>query len=136
MPTLRETAVRIGCGLSTVYRVARRLNIDHSGGQISAAAAATLARQIQPGRRGHWQRGRRRHAVEPSRHQRVLQQLRTLLDTRARRGVISVRALAEHVRVSDRSVRRWLSEEDIPDARTLQSIDAWVQRMTRDSRAG
>lgn len=82
--------------------------------------------------RGHWPRGKRRHALDPARHKRVMQQVRTLLDTRATRGEISRRALAGHLGVSETAIRRWLNEEDLPPPAMLRRLEAWVWRKTMD----
>ena len=89
---------------------------------------------IREDKRGHWPKGRRRHALDPARHQRVMQQLRTLLESQAVRGKVSARVLAAHLGVSEATIRRWLSEVDLPPPATLRKIEAWVNRMNRDSR--
>lgn len=47
------------------------------------------------------------------------------------RGVRSARAAAEALGVSDRTVRRWVSGEDWPDAETCRRIMTWL-RSVRD----
>ena len=84
--------------------------------------------------RGHWPSGRRRHSVDAKRLDAAMAGLRTLLATRRRWGAVSARALAAHLGVSDRTVRRWLSGEDHPDGRTLYRIERWVGRVSRDGR--
>jgi DNA-binding transcriptional regulator YiaG len=83
-------------------------------------------------KRGHWPAGKRRHAVDEPRRAAAMESLRTLLQTRRRRGEISARALADHLGVSDRTVRRWISGEDHPRARMLWRIERWAARMSRD----
>ena len=79
--------------------------------------------------RGHWPLGRRRHTIDQARLATCLTTLRTLLDTHRQPGVVSARALADQLGVSDRTVRRWLSEEDLPPAAMLRRVEAWCRRM-------
>lgn len=46
------------------------------------------------------------------------------------RGIRSVRVLAAHLGVSDRTVRRWLSGEDWPPAEALARMRAWIDLVT------
>ena len=78
-------------------------------------------------RRGHWPLGKRRNTVDPTRLAAALDAVRQLLAV-PRRGEVSVRALAGHVGVSDRTVRRWLSGEDLPPAGAVRRVEAWVRR--------
>jgi hypothetical protein len=84
--------------------------------------------------RGHWPLGKRRNSVDPEQLAAALAALAVVLDTRYCRGLVSLRALADHLGVSDRSVRRWLSGEDYPPARVLRRIETWTNRANRDGR--
>lgn len=86
--------------------------------------------------KGHWPRGRRRH--DPSSNWDVIRsRLWLLLDKRgtgsdrtlpaSRR--VSRHALAKRMRVSDRTVRRWLAGEDFPTARHAAAVDRWCERI-------
>jgi hypothetical protein len=81
--------------------------------------------------RGGWTPGKRRHRVDPVRLAAALDSVRGLL-ANPRRGEVSVRALAAHVGVSDRTVRRWLSGEDLPPAGAVRRVEAWVRRHSND----
>ena len=78
--------------------------------------------------RGHWPRGRRRSSANPRQVADVMKQLAVLLKTRRKYGVVSARAAAAHVGVSETSVRRWLQGEDFPTPRTLARLAAWIRR--------
>jgi hypothetical protein len=58
----------------------------------------------------------------------LLSDVAGLLAWRHEPGVVSMRALAAAVGVSDRTVRRWLDGIDIPDARSVRRIERWVMR--------
>jgi hypothetical protein len=47
------------------------------------------------------------------------------------RGEVSIRALATHCGVSDRTLRRWLSGEDWPPATQVTRLAAWVRKRSR-----
>lgn len=82
---------------------------------------------------GGWPRGRYRNATDGDNTREVLDALRVLLDTQHARGRVSLRVLSDHLSVSDRTVRRWLSGEDMPPAATLKRVAAWVRRTQRDA---
>lgn len=75
--------------------------------------------------RGHWPAGKRRNP-DSGQWSRILQRLQTILGTHHRRGVVSARALAAHLGVSDRAVRRWLRSEDRPAPDIQERISRWV----------
>jgi transcriptional regulator with XRE-family HTH domain len=75
--------------------------------------------------KGHWPKGKRRNA-DSGRWSRVRLSLQALLENHYSRGMVSARKLAEDLGVSDRSVRRWLSGEDRPDADTQEAVEQWV----------
>jgi len=86
----------------------------------------------RPDKRGHWPRGKRRHAVDPQRHQTAILRLSALLDAHSgRRDGVSRLGLARYVGVSDRTVRRWLSQEDLPSPQALRKIERWLHRHSR-----
>lgn len=70
-------------------------------------------------------RGVRQHPDTRER-QTVLADVLALLRT-PQRGVVSIRALADYCRVSDRTVRRWLSGEDWPPATQVRAMAEWVR---------
>ncbi len=75
--------------------------------------------------KGHWPAGKRRHE-DVVKWSRVRLQLTRLLADKHKRGVISARAVAADVGVSDRTIRRYLSGEDRPSPATQRAIAQWV----------
>ena len=76
--------------------------------------------------RGGWPVGKRRHPVGT--WTATLARLRALL-TQPRRGVVSRNALAKSVGVSEGTVRRWVSAEDIPSPGMQAAVKRWVGKM-------
>jgi hypothetical protein len=79
--------------------------------------------------RGGWPTGKRRHPVGtwPA----TLARLVVLLRDHARRGVVSGNALAAAVGVGEKTVRRWVSGEDLPSAEMQAAVKRWVQKSER-----
>lgn len=69
------------------------------------------------------QRGVRQRPASPER-EAILGEVHAAVATPARGR--SVRALAAHLRKSDRTVRRWLSGEDWPTATHLRAMRSWL----------
>lgn len=67
--------------------------------------------------------------------ERVLEELREALRYPAR-GVVSVRACADALGVSDRTVRRWISEEDWPSPGAVAELRRWVRGLGRSAPLG
>jgi hypothetical protein len=44
-------------------------------------------------------------------------------------GRISLRALANYIGVSDRTIRRWLSGHDWPDSENIRNIRRWLRHI-------
>lgn len=96
----------------------------------------TTSKRTRDGKpKGHWPRGKRRNGTDPASAALVLEAVRQKLGAQhtgaggaavhaARR--ISVRALAAAVGVNERTVRRWLSGEDMPPADRLLAVQSWV----------
>jgi hypothetical protein len=57
----------------------------------------------------------------------TLAELHTLVTQSYRAGSISIRRLARDIRVSDRSVRRWLDGKNWPSTITLRAIASWMR---------
>lgn len=57
----------------------------------------------------------------------LLGEISTALRSSPERGRVSLRALAAHCSVSDRTVRRWLAGEDMPDSRAVRRLSAWLR---------
>lgn len=85
--------------------------------------------------RGHWPRGKHRHADTGGGGQweRTRLALTRFLDAHWSRGEISIRALADRLGVSDRTVRRYLYGErqsgrapNRPPEATQEAIAAWL----------
>lgn len=81
--------------------------------------------------RGHWPKGRRRHATNERAAKRVLATLAALLKGGPQYGRISRRKLAETIGVSDRTVRRWLAGEDLPAPDSLILLRRWTAQTKR-----
>jgi hypothetical protein len=73
-------------------------------------------------------RGKRIH-IGPSRERETaLADLHALLERARQRGVISIRKCATDLRVSDRTVRRWLAGVDWPPTTAVRAVREWVAR--------
>lgn len=84
---------------------------------------------------GHWPRGKRRNEDRGD-WSGLRLRLRRLIDDHWQQGVVSIRAAAEAVGVSDRSIRRYLSGEDRPAPETQEAIAGWIdERRTAIRRA-
>lgn len=75
--------------------------------------------------RGGWPAGKRRHPV--GRWPATLARLVALLRDHAQRGAISRNALANAVGVSEGTVRRWVSAEDVPSPEMQTAVRKWVR---------
>ena len=78
--------------------------------------------------RGGWPTGKRRHPVGtwPD----TLTRLWILLQ-QPRRGVVSRNALAKSVGVSEGTVRRWVSGEDVPSVGMQGAVKRWVGQIEK-----
>jgi len=87
---------------------------------------------VPPERRTHWTKGKRRNDPGPE-WPALRRQLRALLRPRAfaTPGQPSRRGLARRLKVSDRSVRRWLAGEDWPARPSAAQLAAWLRRLER-----
>lgn len=98
------------------------LSAARKGGQARTARKLAALRALYDRRRGV-----RLHdpgAQWPATRGQVLR----LLDTAHARGSVSIRALAESLRVSDRTLRRWLRGEDYPTAQASAAVARWLKR--------
>ena len=136
MPThISDLVDQIGCNGSTIYKALRRLGITRQrGAALTRHQIRRLKRAINPDRRGHWPAGRTRNDT-PDDWPEVRERLITLFagTSRARaiqRG-ISRKQLAQHLGVSDRTVRRWMSGEDGPTGAAVRGVAAWTKRFRR-----
>lgn len=77
--------------------------------------------------RGHWPPGKRRNAVDPKKHQRVLQLLVSLHESSHREGPYSYAKVAAAIGVDGRTVRRWVSEEDVPTPENLAALEKYLK---------
>ncbi len=77
-------------------------------------------------RRGHWPKGKWRNGTDPQRAAQVLAQVAELIRVHGAPGRISARALAAQLRVTDRSVRRWLAGTSLPAPDSLRAIEKWI----------
>jgi len=78
--------------------------------------------------RGGWPTGKRRHPMGtwPA----TLARLQVLLQ-QPRRGVVSRNAIAKAVGVSEGTVRRWVSGEDVPSVEMQTAVRRWVAKHER-----
>lgn len=83
--------------------------------------------------RGHWPRGKRRSDLTDAqlRAWHLLRKKLAIIVSANQRGVPgtlrrSCRGLAEHCGVHDRSVRRWLSGEDVPTQACVEKMREWI----------
>lgn len=81
--------------------------------------------------RGHWPRGKRRHAVADDWHLLLRRMRRMVAQPSCRRRGDnfprrSKRGLADWAGVDDHTVRRWLLGDDLPDPRLLPLIRQWA----------
>lgn len=81
--------------------------------------------------RGHWPKGKRRNRP-PKDWPSVKRALERLLRNPERGDVAtelvrSRRGLAAVLGVSDRQVRRWMSEEDMPSVERVAAIRRWME---------
>lgn len=77
-------------------------------------------------KKGHWPKGKRRNKDAGHWSRTRLSAVR-LIDDHFLVGSISYRALAAVLSVSDRTVHRWLSGEDRPDAEIQAAIEQWIK---------
>lgn len=77
-----------------------------------------------------WPRGRSRNTEQLDYALDVVSAMRSLfVRRRPIRGILSRRALADHVGVDVRTVCRWLSGEDVPSSCHLPAIEHWIGRV-------
>lgn len=76
--------------------------------------------------RGHWPAGKRRSTLTPAERLDVLSRVRAAL-----RAGESLRGISRLVRVSDRTIRRWLRGEDWPTAQSARRVRALPRRRQR-----
>lgn len=76
-------------------------------------------RSKRKGARGHWPRGKRRSDLDEKTRRQLIARIRVACD----RG-LSLKAIAEAIRVSDRAVRRWLAGDHYPMKRSVRRMNA------------
>lgn len=75
-------------------------------------------------RRGHWPKGKRRSNISREYLRVILRHLERTLEYPG----LSQRGLARHVGVSEKTVRRWLSEECWPSEEFLEALEDWIDQ--------
>lgn len=85
--------------------------------------------------RGGWPSGKPRHEQQ-GHWPATLRALGRLLTQEPKHGVRSRKALARDLEASDRTVRRWLSGEDLPPPATQDAVRAWVAHQSREAKEG
>lgn len=100
------------------------IKIGALGGKVTAAeseAKAAALKALHASRRGK--------RVHPDTRERetVLAEVQRILRV-PERSVVSIRALATNCRVSDRTLRRWLSGEDWPPATQVRRLAQWSRQ--------
>lgn len=77
--------------------------------------------------RGHWPAGKHRNP-DAGNWSRIRLSLQALLDNHfGRLNRINVKAVADDLGVSDRSVRRWLSGVDRPSPESQALLATWIK---------
>ena len=79
--------------------------------------------------KGHWTKGKPRNNPGVARRElnELLRRIRRLIGRPNYRGSgPSARHLASHCRVDDRTVRRWVAGERLPDARSVRLMREYV----------
>lgn len=67
--------------------------------------------------RGHWPAGKPRSSVDARTRQRLLRAIRRANE----RDGLSLKSIARTIEVNDRTLRRWLAEEDHPSPELAQA---------------
>lgn len=98
----------------------QRIAAGRKGGLVRSAAKNRALKSLHASRRGV-----RQHTGSERDRATVLGDLAAVLREPVR-GVRSIRVLADHLRVSDRTVRRWLTGEDWPPPTQLRRIKSWL----------
>lgn len=81
--------------------------------------------------KGHWPKGKPRNEVR--RHwAKTREAAHGLVTDHFKRGVCSIKVLAEYVGVSDRSVGRWLNQIDYPAPDHQDAVREWCRSMTKE----
>lgn len=98
------------------------------GGRSRSARKLAALRVIHARRRG-----RRVHTpgMAAGDLARLMARVAAIIRERPERGRTSVRALADYIGVSDRTVRRWIDGVDWPRAGPVRSIMRWIQTRSR-----
>jgi hypothetical protein len=80
--------------------------------------------------KGHWPLGKRRNKVADDWHQ-VRETLTQLVTVHLVATIRSQTALAEKLGVSQRSVGRWISGEDVPQSLYQSKLRTWCRQQLR-----
>ncbi len=83
---------------------------------LMASMAKITARTKRADGRGHWPAGKRRGDGP------IPRRLRARMERAIEGGQISIRGIARHLGVSDRTVRRWLTGEHWPVSHHLDRL--------------
>lgn len=95
------------------------------GGKVTAAESPAKAKALKA-----LHAKRRGVRIHPDTRERrtTIGELATLLNERHEPGKISIRAVAEFCRVSDRTVRRWLAEKHFPSPPKVRRMQQFLER--------
>ena len=81
--------------------------------------------------RGHWPKGKRRNEASAKIWGPLRARLAALLAEHPLPGVRSLRAMASRADVSDRAVRRWMADEDMPPPPAVAELRLWYHEQKR-----
>lgn len=73
---------------------------------------------------GHWTLGKRRNPDDG--WAETLTEVKTLLKNSRQRGLVSVLAIAEHVGVDHKSVRKWVDGATVPTKPRQEKVREWI----------
>lgn len=108
----------------TPFTTSTAVTAGRLGGRRMTDAKRRALSRLHDSRRG------KRVRTDDPRRQTVLEAVRAAVAEPVR-GQVSIRALASVLRVSDRTVRRWLDGTDWPDSRAIRGMAAWVRRVSQ-----
>lgn len=102
------------------------------GGSVTAKESPAKARALRRLHRSR--RGVRVNTlgVTPKEWRRMLGDIGEVLNRRAQPGRVSRKAIARALKVSDRSVRRWLREIHWPTAKRVRMLARWLAEIQRE----
>ena len=99
--------------------------IGKKGGSWSGAQSPRKAAALE----ALFARRRGKRVNDPGRLIEIMQIVERVTRVQLQPGRISLRALANYIGVSDRTIRRWLSGHDWPDFENVRKIRRWLRHI-------